>query len=732
MLEKIEREPDLSRRASLLKDYLKGDVDLLNLSGFLRREIEGSTSETWTLFCQEIQSWIRVHFESPIGHPSETSPLLRLSQTQRRLRLEEYEKKPEGVRALLSPGSDLIQLLEQDPETLQGLLRVLQRELQMQKKKQRAQHLQKPPPKHSPPTVDLGESLGHHLRVFKVLVVSVHGLLKQSLTGLASVIRQSARFSRKLLLKLAELERIIYHKVLASLRFSWEGFSRVFNQSFLQKSVPVLSVAALVIWISTQVEINTQSGPAAPAPESPVDSSSLAQANPKPAKNSSDKVKGGFNDLLGQLESFRSTTSVTLTQKSSDFIMLAHSPAPEFKTRAEIEIKSPKKLLKKEPRIQVSQTVQLTVSGTPSLPSATVPMLEQTAAPKTKSSSSTVIASHIPAKSAPASKPPTIVLAKALEKASPSPSSAPKPKPMPEPMPELEAKQKAKPKSNQSLKSHSWKGRSHTVLIVGKEKYGRADTVILSRIDSQRGQIRLLSLPRDMRVKINHMGKIVRDKLSHTLRWGQIELLKDTLTVALGFPIDYHLQIDLDLFRKLIDVIGGVELEVESDFHYVDKAGGLAIHLDKGFQLLDGSNAEGYVRFRGDGKGDLGRIQRQQKFIRVFLKKIKTLKSISWENLKVLARLPGFLVDVIKEIKSDIPPSMYLEFLRAYARVSHKNIQFKTVAGHAEYVHVGKKKPVSFYLSDDREIHESKTWLLSEVISKKKQLASIKSKKSLN
>ena len=51
------------------------------------------------------------------------------------------------------------------------------------------------------------------------------------------------------------------------------------------------------------------------------------------------------------------------------------------------------------------------------------------------------------------------------------------------------------------------------------------------------------------------------------------------------------------------------------------------IDLKAGSQLLNGRNAEGYVRYRADGMGDLGRIERQQKFIKAFVKRLKTLNN---------------------------------------------------------------------------------------------------------
>mgnify|MGYP003331487338 CR=1 FL=1 len=254
-------------------------------------------------------------------------------------------------------------------------------------------------------------------------------------------------------------------------------------------------------------------------------------------------------------------------------------------------------------------------------------------------------------------------------------------------------------------------GRSVTVLFVGKEAQRRADTIVLSRFDLGSGQLRLLSFPRDTRVKIHRSKAEIEDKLGHTLRWGGIEMLKESLEEFSAITIDYYVEIDLILFRKLIDVMGGIEINVDSDYRYVDKAGGLSINLKKGPQTLNGKGAEGFVRFRSDGQGDLGRIKRQQIFIRQFLSKLRSLRKLNWENLKVYARLPSFLVDVIQDVESDIPSWKYLEFWQAFSKVTLDQIHFATLAGSAQNLESGHGgKIINYYISTPQQMEGDKKW----------------------
>ena len=168
------------------------------------------------------------------------------------------------------------------------------------------------------------------------------------------------------------------------------------------------------------------------------------------------------------------------------------------------------------------------------------------------------------------------------------------------------------------------------ILLLGREKGNRADTVIYAMIHHNPLSLRFLSLPRDTRVPIKYKGQIVNDKIGHALRWGGVESIRDAAQNMLGMKIDHYVTLDLKLFRELVDVVGGVEINIEKDLKYIDRAGGVNIDLKKGLHLLNGKDAEGYVRFRRDGKGDLGRIKRQQS-LAAFLSRLRNMSELSWE-----------------------------------------------------------------------------------------------------
>ncbi|MFY0542958.1 LCP family protein [Brevibacillus sp. H7] len=95
-----------------------------------------------------------------------------------------------------------------------------------------------------------------------------------------------------------------------------------------------------------------------------------------------------------------------------------------------------------------------------------------------------------------------------------------------------------------------------------------------------------------------------------------------------GIPIQYYVYMNLPGFINLSDVIGGVDIEVEKDMNYVDSNDDptsiYQIHLEKGYQHLDGIKALQYVRFRHDALSDFARTERQRNFLKAVAKMLLT------------------------------------------------------------------------------------------------------------
>lgn len=208
-------------------------------------------------------------------------------------------------------------------------------------------------------------------------------------------------------------------------------------------------------------------------------------------------------------------------------------------------------------------------------------------------------------------------------------------------------------KENESYSALLKEQGRFNILLMGEddvEGSRRSDTVLFITIDIDDKNMRVISLPRDTRVQIPHHGT---QKLNHAFAYGGPDLLKATVENYLGQPILYYVVIDYDSFPEFVDMIGGVEIDVQKRMRYVDRAGGLDINIQPGRQLLNGETALKYVRFRKDALGDIGRIQRQQQFIKSLVKKAY--------DPRVLIKFPELAAQAMKIFKTDMSPTLAVQ-----------------------------------------------------------------------
>jgi len=147
----------------------------------------------------------------------------------------------------------------------------------------------------------------------------------------------------------------------------------------------------------------------------------------------------------------------------------------------------------------------------------------------------------------------------------------------------------------------------------------RSDTIMVLR-QEHNGGAALMSLPRDLWVEIAGTGRSGR--INSAYNEGP-ERLAATVTQALGIPVHHYVEVDFVGFKDIIDRLGGVEVCV--GFAARDLNSGLS--LNAGCQVLDGVQALAFARsrkfeewtgtdWRVDPRSDLGRIERQQLFMR--------------------------------------------------------------------------------------------------------------------
>ncbi len=214
------------------------------------------------------------------------------------------------------------------------------------------------------------------------------------------------------------------------------------------------------------------------------------------------------------------------------------------------------------------------------------------------------------------------------------------------------------------------------VLVMGVDSVEgthRADTIFVLGVNPAKGRISMLSIPRDTRVLINGRARKINEILP---RYGEA-VLRSLIEDLMQIQISRFVKVDFQGFINIIDIIGGLEIDIEKAMHYDDNWGKLHIHFDKGLHKLDGRQALNYVRFRADANADLGRIKRQQKFIRVLVE--KALKPGTF------VKLPQIVAQAYEHVQTDFALQEIFAMFRSFADL---RVAFRTssLPGEARYI----------------------------------------------
>lgn len=241
--------------------------------------------------------------------------------------------------------------------------------------------------------------------------------------------------------------------------------------------------------------------------------------------------------------------------------------------------------------------------------------------------------------------------------------------------------------------------RRQNILLLGVDCNGsnadpfkgtRSDTMILLNVDPRDHSVNAISIPRDSKVYIEGHG-VQKINAAHAL--GGIELAKKTAEETLGIKVDNYIAVNNEGVRKLIDAIGGVPIYIEKDMYYNDNSGNLHINLSKGIHVLNGRDVEGYLRYRKDGLGDIGRTSRQQWFLKALMEKLQTPEAIT--------KIP----DALKIANAYVKTDMNLYEMSQYAALARgidlESIEVSTLPGAPN-----KKGYISYWILDPEKTQE--------------------------
>lgn len=235
-------------------------------------------------------------------------------------------------------------------------------------------------------------------------------------------------------------------------------------------------------------------------------------------------------------------------------------------------------------------------------------------------------------------------------------------------------------------------GHDINVVLLGVDERngdrGRSDTMMLLHYNAIYNRLYLMSIPRDTRVRLPKYGY---QKVNAAYALGGPTLAKQATGELTGLYVDYYLKVNFDGFSKVVDALGGVYVDIKTRMSYDDPYQDLHIHFDTGRQRLNGDQALEYVRWRGDARSDLGRVERQREFLdSAFHRALSPVR---------LLKFPFVLYALAKCIETDIPALVQPGIASTVALAYLEGLKTSTVPGSTATIGDG-----SYFLADQKEL----------------------------
>ncbi|SHH26598.1 LCP family protein [Clostridium grantii] len=168
----------------------------------------------------------------------------------------------------------------------------------------------------------------------------------------------------------------------------------------------------------------------------------------------------------------------------------------------------------------------------------------------------------------------------------------------------------------------------------------RSDSIMIATIDKEHNKIKLSSIMRDTYVSISGHDK---DKITHAYAYGGPQLAVSTLNKNFDLNIKYFVTVDFFDMEKIIDTLGGVEIDVKKD--EIDLINGYSVETStisktkrklvtkSGLQVLNGMQAVSYTRIRYTAGGDFVRTERQRTVLTALLNKIASMDKAKFATI---------------------------------------------------------------------------------------------------
>ena len=229
-------------------------------------------------------------------------------------------------------------------------------------------------------------------------------------------------------------------------------------------------------------------------------------------------------------------------------------------------------------------------------------------------------------------------------------------------------------------------------MLLGVDKEGyRTDVMIFAQLNLLNNTINMLQIPRDTYVADNGRSD---KKINSAYGYQKEKTVFKEVKKILNVDVDKYILIDTSGFRDVIDTIGGVNYDVPIKMNYDDPVQNLHIHLDKGYQLLDGDKAEQFVRFRknndgsGYAMGDVERVHSQQGFIKATVKQLFSITNAF--------KIPKLVSQFSSMVKTNFTNAEMLAYASYIFKVDTENVNIMALEGEPKYIN-----NVSYFIADD-------------------------------
>ena len=238
-----------------------------------------------------------------------------------------------------------------------------------------------------------------------------------------------------------------------------------------------------------------------------------------------------------------------------------------------------------------------------------------------------------------------------------------------------------------------------SILLMGVEDYssgggnGRTDTLMVATFNPSDKRLKLLSIPRDTLVEI--AGKGTEDKITHAHVFGGKEMTINTVESLLDIPIDYYAAVNFDAFKNIVDILGGITVDVPFSFQQnSDDRVAEKLQFYEGEMELDGRYALAYARMRlEDPRGDIGRNERQQQVITAIIDKALSVGTVT--------KIDDLAKEVGSNVETNMKVSEGLSFLKEYSNFRTSNIDRLTLETHGQMIN-----GVSYQIYDEQSLAE--------------------------